>query len=480
MLREHIKGVRKLLFLTYIVIITLCFKTSILIESFIKTGYYKFDFYDNLLILAIVIWGLVLWYHKDCCIFRLKSNIEVLKPIAIASIKASAIFLGFLYFTKSPVQSQFQIALFLILSFLALGFLQLSINIFLHHYRKKGYSYQTIVIVGKGDKAKEFANKILHNAQWGLKIIGFVDCCFDSGNCQTGLRGSDRKLWRYNDIPEIGMIDDLPNIIKSHQVDWVVFALENDKLKFIESAVEDCQIMGTRAAILANFFPSKYDNMQTASFFEYPILLYDNTKKNGSYLFVKNLIDRIGAAFGLVLTSPFILLASIAIKLFSKGSILFKQERLGINGKKFMMYKFRTMVPNAEKLKVNLEKHNEMSGPVFKIKNDPRITPIGRFLRKTSIDELPQIFNVLKGDMSLVGPRPPLPTEVKQYDPWQRRRLSIKPGITCLWQIGGRNNVNFENWMKLDLEYIDNRSIWLDTKILARTIPAVFSGKGAR
>ncbi|MCD6160829.1 MAG: sugar transferase [candidate division Zixibacteria bacterium] len=473
MLRDHIEGVRKLLLFTYLIVISLSFKASLFIESLIETGNLESGFYNNLLISVILIWGLVLWYHRDCYFFRLKSNLETLKPITKASIKASTIFLGFIYFSGYNVQSQFQIVLFLLVSFLALSLLQLFVNVSLHYFRKRGYNYQTIVIVGKNDKAKEFANKILSNAHWGFKIIGYVDCGIDSGN------GSDKMRSRLNNISEIGMLDDLPDIIKSHQVDWVVFALENDKLKFIESTVDDCQIMGTRVAILANLYPPKYAEMRAADFFEYPILLYDNTKQSGSYHFVKSIIDRIGAAAGLILISPFLLFASIAIKIFSKGSILFKQERLGLNGKKFTMYKFRTMVPNAEKLKANLEEYNEMSGPVFKIKDDPRITPVGRLLRKTSIDELPQIFNVLKGDMSFVGPRPPLLKEVKQYDPWQRRRLSIKPGITCLWQVGGRNNVNFDNWMKLDLEYIDNRSIWLDTKILARTIPAVFNGKGA-
>ena len=171
---------------------------------------------------------------------------------------------------------------------------------------------------------------------------------------------------------------------------------------------------------------------------------------------------------------------ALLIKLTSKGPVFFKQERCGLNGRKFTMFKFRTMVEDADQMKDLLAEKNEMDGPVFKITNDPRLTKVGKFLRKFSLDELPQLFNVLRGDMSLVGPRPPLPKEVSQYDPWQRRKLSMKPGLTCLWQINGRNNINFERWMKMDLEYIDNWSLWLDTKILLKTVPAVILGTGAK
>jgi exopolysaccharide biosynthesis polyprenyl glycosylphosphotransferase len=173
------------------------------------------------------------------------------------------------------------------------------------------------------------------------------------------------------------------------------------------------------------------------------------------------------------------LATAIAIKATDRGPIIFSQVRSGRNGRKFRMHKFRSMVVDAEKLKKELEKLNEMDGPVFKIKHDPRITRVGRFIRKTSIDELPQLFNVLFGDMSLVGPRPPLPSEVAQYQPWQRRRLSVKPGITGPWQVSGRNEISFEEWMRMDLDYIDNWSLWLDLRIIFMTVPVVLIHKGA-
>jgi exopolysaccharide biosynthesis polyprenyl glycosylphosphotransferase len=194
----------------------------------------------------------------------------------------------------------------------------------------------------------------------------------------------------------------------------------------------------------------------------------------------KRLFDIVVASCALFLLSPVLATAAIAIKLSSPGPIFFLQDRIGLNKRRFTIFKFRTMVPNAEKLMAVLEKHNEVTGPVFKIRNDPRITPIGRLLRRSSIDELPQLLNVLKGDMSLVGPRP-LP--VRDYEgfneDWQRRRFSVKPGITCLWQVNGRSEISFEQWMRLDLQYMDEWSLWLDLKILAKTVPAVLKGAGA-
>jgi exopolysaccharide biosynthesis polyprenyl glycosylphosphotransferase len=193
----------------------------------------------------------------------------------------------------------------------------------------------------------------------------------------------------------------------------------------------------------------------------------------------KRLMDITLSLLALVLLSPFLLAIALIIKLTSPGPILFAQERVGMNKRRFKLYKFRSMYQDAEKRRRELEHLNEMDGPVFKIKNDPRVTPIGRFIRKTSIDELPQLVNVLTGHMSLVGPRPPLLAEVDRYEWLYRRRLSIKPGITCFWQISGRNEISFKQWMDLDKQYIDNWSLWLDVKILAQTIPAVLFRKGA-
>lgn len=198
------------------------------------------------------------------------------------------------------------------------------------------------------------------------------------------------------------------------------------------------------------------------------------------YSILKRVIDVVGALFGLIILSPILIIVGILIKLESKGPIIFAQKRVGLNGKEFKMYKFRSMVANAEEIKEKLKEKNEMSGPMFKMKNDPRITKVGKFIRKTSIDELPQLINVLKGDMSLVGPRPSLPNEVKEFESWMLKRLEVKPGLTCYWQVMGRNNIDFENWMKLDIKYVNERSFCLDIKLIFKTFFVLFGDENAR
>lgn len=201
---------------------------------------------------------------------------------------------------------------------------------------------------------------------------------------------------------------------------------------------------------------------------------------NKGYLFLKRVIDIFGSGFGLIILSPVFLIVAIAIKIEdSKGSVLFSQNRVGRYGKEFNMYKFRSMVSNAEELKAKLMEQNEMSGPMFKMKHDPRITKVGKFIRKTSIDELPQLINVLKGEMSLVGPRPSLPKEVAKFDPWMLERLEVKPGLTCYWQVMGRNDIDFEDWMKLDIKYVHDRNLWLDIKLIFKTFFVLFGDESA-
>ena len=205
----------------------------------------------------------------------------------------------------------------------------------------------------------------------------------------------------------------------------------------------------------------------------------ENERSNILYEVIKRIIDVVASFTGLILLSPLILIVSILIKLESKGEVIFKQKRVGLNGKEFYMYKFRSMVINAEELKEQLESQNEMSGPMFKIKDDPRITKVGKFIRKTSIDELPQLINVIKGDMSLVGPRPSLPKEVKKFEQWMMERLEVKPGLTCIWQVSGRNNIDFEDWMKLDIKYVRERSFKLDIKLILKTVLVLLGDKNA-
>ena len=207
--------------------------------------------------------------------------------------------------------------------------------------------------------------------------------------------------------------------------------------------------------------------------------LEEKKKVSIFYIFSKRFIDILGSSIGLILLSPILLIAAIAIKIESKGPVIFSQKRIGLNGKEFKMFKLRSMVEDAEALKKDLMKKNEMSGPMFKMKDDPRVTKVGKIIRKTSIDELPQLINVLKGDMSLVGPRPSLPKEVKKFKPWMKKRLDVKPGLTCYWQVSGRNSIGFEDWMKLDIKYVEERSFWVDIKLIFKTFFVLFGDENA-
>jgi len=265
-------------------------------------------------------------------------------------------------------------------------------------------------------------------------------------------------------------------------VDIVVFSLDERIIPQVQEALLACEAEGVEAWVTANFIQTLFTRVQFDQFAGQPLLIYRSTPPISMELMLKRLIDMFGSAVLLVLTSPLMLATAIAVRLDSPGPVLFSQNRSGLRGRAFRMYKFRTMVTNAEQGRAELEDRNEMSGPVFKVKNDPRVTRVGYWLRKLSIDELPQLWNVLRGEMSLVGPRPlPLYETANFGDVTQRRRMSVRPGLTCLWQVRGRNKItDFKDWVILDLEYIDRWSLWLDFQILLRTIPVVLFGWGAK
>lgn len=281
---------------------------------------------------------------------------------------------------------------------------------------------------------------------------------------------------------EANPISILVEALHQHSVSRVIFAAGHSHLNRVEEAIGACEIEGVEAWLVTDFIKTSIAQPTFDRFGSRPMLVFRTTPDISWSLLVKAGIDFIGASILLILSSPLFLLAFIGIKLSSPGPIIFCQMRAGRHGRPFMMYKFRTMRTDAEMLKAELEVYNQMNGPVFKIENDPRITPFGGWLRKRSIDELPQLINVLRGHMSMVGPRPLPIYEVEKFENTaQRRRLSVKPGLTCLWQIGGRNELkDFNEWVKLDLDYIDHWSIWLDLKILFKTIPVVLFGFGAK
>jgi exopolysaccharide biosynthesis polyprenyl glycosylphosphotransferase len=277
-------------------------------------------------------------------------------------------------------------------------------------------------------------------------------------------------------------IEELVHLLHEHSANGVILSAKHTYFGKVEKAIQACELEGVEAWLLADFFNTQLSQTSMDDFYGRPMLVFRSTPEDNWQALAKELLDLAGAFVLLVCTSWLFLLTALFIKLTSPGPIFFRQQRSGLNGRPFTMLKFRSMVTDAEQLKQELEQLNEMAGPVFKLSQDPRVTPVGRLIRRFSIDELPQLLNVLRGEMSLVGPRPLPVDEVKRFDDLShRRRLSVKPGLTCLWQVSGRNDVrDFKDWVRLDLEYIDNWSLWLDLKILLRTVPVVLMGTGAR
>lgn len=340
-----------------------------------------------------------------------------------------------------------------------------------------------LLLMLKEEGFRYYRNSALANAQWHKRFI-LVGTKADAQRLVTDLQkepSNQLKIVAQFDIND-HTVQDLVEAMHRDSVNGVLIAATHTYFGQIEKTIQACEVEGVEVWLLADFLNTQFSHTILDEYQNRPILIFRRTPDDSWHHLAKSAIDATGSAIALLLLAPILVLAALMVKILSPGPVFFKQQRSGLNGRPFTMYKFRSMVTNAEQRKQELEVFNEMTGPVFKITNDPRITPLGRFLRKYSIDELPQLFNVLRGDMSLVGPRPLPVEETHRFsDLAHRRRLSVKPGLTCLWQIEGRSNVlDFADWVRLDLEYIDNWSIWLDIKILFRTIPVVVRGSGAK
>jgi exopolysaccharide biosynthesis polyprenyl glycosylphosphotransferase len=327
---------------------------------------------------------------------------------------------------------------------------------------------RSVLIVGTGSLASDFASRCAANPGWGLGVAGFLS----PESSEVGLPFDGHQV--------LGTYDDFPRLAQDLILDQVVIAVPLEEFALLRGVFAECDEVGLRVLVLSDWFLSGTSRLGLARLGSSPAVALAPTFEHEWQLFGKRVMDVVVSAIGLIVLAPVFLVIAIAIKCTSEGSVFYTWRVVGFNRRPFVSYKFRTMYPDADQVKKTLEPFNEMKGPVFKMKNDDRVTPVGRFLRKFSLDELPQLYSVLKGDMSLVGPRPPLVTEVPRFESWHRRKLSIKPGITCLWQIKGRSSItDFDEWVKLDLEYIDSWSLWLDVKILLRTIPAVLFARGA-
>jgi exopolysaccharide biosynthesis polyprenyl glycosylphosphotransferase len=334
--------------------------------------------------------------------------------------------------------------------------------------RERLNRYHYFLIVGCGARAREIASLLEESRGMGLRLIGFVDPEHENAPAPA-------KLGRYEVFP-LASID---AILRDRVIDEIVFAVNMQELARLEPMMRHCANLGIKTRVQLEFLPAAYSRVYLEKFRDMQLLSLSSAPDSELRLFFKRVLDIAIAFFFLLVFWPLLAIIALAIRITSPGPVLFRQTRCGLGGRRFMLYKFRSMVNNAEQLRAELHQLNELDGPVFKISDDPRITPVGRWLRRFSFDELPQLWNVLRGDMSFVGPRPAVPHEVEQYEPWQLRRLRMRPGLTCIWVLEGRSHLDFNRWMQLDLRYIDTWSLWLDLKIFLRTIPIVLSGRGA-
>ena len=426
----------------------------------------------NLLVLAAI---LLVWHlFFTFCGFYQSQRLTSPALLAFDAAKAttfSAIALAVLgrAFQIKMVTPEFAIIFWLLSSGVILT-ARIGVRYLLQQIRTHGHNLRFILILGTNARAVEFARKIESKPELGYRVLGFADN-----------EWSGRQEFLQSGYKLSCTLEDLSEYLRRNVVDEVAIYLPLRSYYERASQVAAlCEQHGILVRFTSDIFNLKIARPQAADLDGDAHITAHSGSHDGLAFLAKRGLDIVVSGLLLVLFAPLLMLVALLIKLDSDGPIMFRQERIGINKRRFQIYKFRTMVANAEKMMAELEKANEMSGPVFKIKNDPRRTRMGAFLRRTSIDELPQLINVFAGDMSLVGPRP-LP--VRDYEgfseDWQRRRFSIRPGITCLWQVNGRNAVDFEKWMELDLQYMDEWSFWLDLKILARTVPAVLKGSGA-
>lgn len=387
-------------------------------------------------------------------------NVHLFGGISMAAV---------IYFVDRDHYSRFLFLSFVGTSLVLLVLEKVGLRLGLGYLRRHGLNYREILIVGTCEKAARFYDLVEQHSDWGLRVLGFVQAI--DGPLKEHVEGH-RVL---------GRIGELSEVCKDFPVDEVVFALPKDYIHNTEESLKHLEELGITGRVVLDYYDVPQFRKEVSFFHEdLPILSFHTKAFDAQQLFLKRMLDIVGSLVGLVNLALFFPFIALAIKVSSSGTIFFGQERVGQSGRAFKIWKFRTMVVDAEQHKQELLAENEMSGAIFKIKNDPRITGVGRILRKTSLDELPQFWNVLKGEMSLVGTRPPTRDEFEKYEDWHRRRISIKPGITGKWQVSGRNKVDdFDEIVRLDLHYIDNWSLWLDIKIILKTIRVVSMRSGS-
>ena len=452
---------------------------SLVIFSFFAAYYFRANFlsgdvqgireYYWVLLPAIPVWYYLLAKHKLYESIRQISFFDLIYRVFIVHILSGTTLAALILFFDRDFYSRQLFLTFVVTSFLLILAARIFIKYILGYVRRKGFNYRQLLIVGARKRAQEFIKLVENHEDWGLRVLGVLQV--DAGPLRHEVSG----------YKVVGRLDDMADCCKRYHVDEVVFCLDKDQVVNIEKHLQDLEELGITVRMVLDFYKvARYK--RDLSFFEkdIPILTFHTKSLNAQELFIKRILDILGAIVGCLLLLFLLPLVALGIKLESPGPIFYSQTRIGESGRPFRIWKFRSMHMDADLQKSRFESQNEMCGPIFKLKNDPRITSVGKILRVTSIDELPQFWNVMKGEMSLVGTRPPTPNEVEEYENWHRRRISIKPGITGLWQVSGRNQiVDFDEVVKLDLHYIDNWTLGLDIRILFKTIWILLTRTGS-
>jgi exopolysaccharide biosynthesis polyprenyl glycosylphosphotransferase len=431
-------------------------------------GIYPFSHYLPLMLAFLMAWAVVGYASRFYRDLEMSNPIQlVLNLLNQLAIVLVIIYAGLYLFRHIDISRTYVLLIGVV------DFVLLLIGRYLSYngialMRKRLQRYHYFLIVGCGARAREMATLIEESRGMGLRLVGFVDPNSEGSNLGD-------RFGRYEVFPP----SVLEQVLQDKVIDEVVFAVNMQELARLEPLMAHCANVGVKIRVQLEFLPEAYSRIYLENFHDVPLLSLSSAPESELLLFFKRAFDVVLSAASLVLLAPILFAIAAAIRITSPGEVLFRQTRCGLGGRKFTLYKFRSMVNNAEQLRAELNQLNELEGPAFKISDDPRITPVGRLLRRFSLDELPQLWNILRGDMSFVGPRPAVPDEVEKYEAWQRRRLRMRPGLTCIWVIEGRSHVKFHRWIQLDLAYIDNWSLWLDAKIFFRTIPIVISGRGA-
>jgi exopolysaccharide biosynthesis polyprenyl glycosylphosphotransferase len=433
----------------------------------VNKDYFSFTSeYVIMLLLIIPTWVILLHAHNLTQLPRTRSHVSVFFNLLNFSFVGFALIFLYKYLFGLTNFSHFVIFSFSIVNLFSLYLFRITTYRIFKYYRVNGHNISNIIVYAD-DRSNKFLDNIIEHKEWGFSILMIIsDSIFIKKKYGPGIRIYPDKI-------------NINNILDNDIIDEVIYCKSSIDDTKLDDLIKTCEEIGVTFRLQSDLYPLSKKNVQLTHFQNLAFVTFVNTPKSSIALLWKTYIE-FWISFCLIfLLSPIMLLITFLIKATLNGPVIFKQERVGLRGRKFYVYKFRTMVYNAEALKEKLMILNESDGPVFKMKNDPRITNVGRFLRKTGLDELPQLFNVLKGEMSLVGPRPPLQSEVDKYKRWHLRRLSIKPGITCTWQIiPNRNHVIFDDWMKLDIQYIKSWSVKTDIILLFRTVKTTLLGTG--